>query len=203
MSSRLQELRRGFRRLGRSDEGAAAVEFALVLGLLTVPLLNVIDLAKYAFDAMQTQNAAQMGAQAAASNCNSLNLMPASTQCLSSNSTNSISFYSAVNQGIQETQLGSAVKLSGSQIVEGYYCSSKSSNILTLSGTAGYATNSTSLAPSTTATNCNAAGGDSKTAPVDYVKVSVSHSYTSIFPLVSVVALLPKPMTATAYARLG
>jgi len=59
------------RRYGGDRCGAAAAEFALLLSLLVIPTLNVADLAIYAWDRMQLENAAQMAAQAAWETCDS------------------------------------------------------------------------------------------------------------------------------------
>src|SRR5258706_12323018 len=64
-----RRFRDSWRRYCREQRGAAAVEFAMVLTLLTVPVLNVVDLAFYAWDRMQLDNAAQVGAQAAWATC--------------------------------------------------------------------------------------------------------------------------------------
>jgi len=194
----------------RGERGAAAVELALVLGLLTLPLLNVVDLAFYAFNWMQTQNAAQIAAQAAFSNCNTSNSLPAATTCYGSNSANSLTLYDVVYQGAQESSLGSAVNLTNAQVADGFFCST-SANVLNAVGTVGYAYNDTGLvgaSPSNSnlapigTTTCGAGYQDTAAAPGEYIQVTVNHTYTSIFPGMAVVALMPSVMTATAYARL-
>src|SRR5581483_8750661 len=49
--------------------GAAAAEFALILTLLTIPLLNVFDIGVYVYDRMQLDNAAQVAVQTAWAQC--------------------------------------------------------------------------------------------------------------------------------------
>ena len=197
----------------KSERGASAMEFGLVLFLLTIPVLNVVDLAFYAFTWMQTQNAAQMGAQAAFSNCNTPNSLPATTSCAQGYSANNLTLYDVVYQGIQESALNSTVTLN-STISDGYYCSS-SSNVLSQVGNVGYAyadtdtigdsINGSNLAPTAAAnTTCSGFGyQDTQATPGEYVTVNVTHTYQSIFPGMTVVALLPATMTATAYARLS
>jgi Flp pilus assembly protein TadG len=197
-------------RFARGERGAAAIEFALVLFLLTIPLLNVVDLAFYAFNEMQTRNAAQMAAQAAFSNCNTSNSLPAATTCYGSNSANNLTLYDIVNQAVAESALGATVTVANSQVTDGFFCST-AANVLTAVGTLGVAYNdaggygaspsNSDVAPIGTNT-CGGGYQDTTAAPGEYVKVTVTHNYTSIFPLVSVVALLPSVMTATAYARL-
>ncbi|HEY2481462.1 MAG TPA: TadE/TadG family type IV pilus assembly protein [Caulobacteraceae bacterium] len=194
----------------RGQSGAAAVELVLVLGLLTIPLLNVVDLAFYAFTWMQTQNAAQMAGQAAFSDCNNQNDLPAATRCFGTQSANNLTLYDVVNQGIDESALGNTVTLTNAQVVDGYFCST-AGNVLTQVGTLGFAYNDTGLAGASPSNSdvmpiptntCGAGYQDGSAVPGEYVKVTVTHTYTSIFPYVSVVALLPSVMTATAYARL-
>jgi Flp pilus assembly protein TadG len=195
----------------RSERGAAAVEFVLILGLLTIPLFNVIDLAFYAYNWMQTQNAAQMGVQAAFSNCNTSNSLPASTNCFGTQSADNMTLYDVVNQGVQETALGATVTLNSSEVTDGYFCST-SANVLTQVGNLGFAfadtgavgasPSSSDTAPSDSSTTCGAGFADTNASPGEYVTVTVSHTYTSIIPWASVVALLPHTMAATAYARL-
>ncbi len=122
----------------KSERGAAAVEFAFALFLLTIPILNVVDLAFYAFNWMQTQNAAQMGAQAAYSNCNNENDLPAATVCYQGNSANNLTLYDVVAQGVQESALNNTVTISGNTVVDGYFCST-TGNVLTAVGTLGSA----------------------------------------------------------------
>jgi Flp pilus assembly protein TadG len=194
----------------KSENGAAAVELSLVLFLLTIPILNVVDLSFYAFTWMQTQNAAQMGAQAAFSNCNTGNSLPAATNCAGSNSANNMTLFDTVNQGIQETALNATVTLNSTQVTDGYFCSS-SANVLTQVGSLGYAyadaggvgasVNSSDVAP-VGVSSCSGYE-DTSAAPGEYVVVNVTHSYQSIFGFVSVASLLPSSMTATAYVRIS
>jgi len=183
----------------------------LVLGLLTIPLFNVIDLTFYAYNWMQTQNAAQIAAQAAFSNCNTSNSLPASTNCYGVNSANNMTLFDVVNQGINESTLGNTVTLNSALVTDGYFCST-STNVLTQVGNFGFAyadngvvgatPSSSDTAPTDSSTTCGGSFADSSASPGEYVKVTVTHTYTSIIPWVSVVALLPSTMTATAYARL-
>jgi hypothetical protein len=190
------------------------MEFGLVLFLLTIPVLNVVDLAFYAFTWMQTQNAAQMGAQAAFSNCNTANSLPAATSCAQGYSANNLTLYDVVYQGVQESALNNTVTLTNGNVVDGYYCSS-SSNVLSQVGSLGVAyadadtigdsVNGSNFSPTEAAnTTCSGFGyADTQATPGEYVTVNVTHTYQSIFPGMTVVALLPPTMTATAYARVS
>jgi Flp pilus assembly protein TadG len=213
------KMRRVLRSYARSERGASAVELAFALFLLTIPILNVVDLAFYAFNWMQTQNAAQMGAQAAFSNCNSANTLPAATNCYGAyNSADNLTLYDVVTQGIQESALNSSVAVNNSVVVDGYYCST-TSNVLTQVGNLGYAYpdtgglnaayNTADLAPfnpvntTTNSAACGAGYADTSASPGEYIQVTVRHTYVPIFPGMTVVALLPATMMATAWARLN
>jgi Flp pilus assembly protein TadG len=208
-------LRRTRFHYAKSERGAAAVELAFALFLLTIPVMNVVDLAFYAFTWMQTQNAAQMGAQAAFSDCNTADALPAATRCYgvntssTSSSANNMTLFDTVNQGIQETALNSTVTLVSSQVTDGYFCSS-SANVLTQVGSLGYAYADAGGVGASANTNDVAPVGvsscsgyqDTNAVPGEYVVVNVTHTYQSIFGFVSVASLLPATMTATAYVRI-
>src|SRR5579863_6244611 len=65
----------------RNERGAAAVEFAVILSLLVIPLLNAIDLGVYAFDYMEVRHAAQSAAQSVWAGCSPNQLVPAALSC--------------------------------------------------------------------------------------------------------------------------
>src|ERR1700722_16922980 len=62
-------------------DGAAAVEMALWVSILTVPFLSICDVGIYAYTKMQVENAAQMAAQSAWQSCRSFAQIPAVTNC--------------------------------------------------------------------------------------------------------------------------
>ena len=178
---RLQHLLRAYRREGR---GAAALELALIVGLATVPALNIVDLAVYAFDEMQTHNAAEMAAEAAYNDCGTASYLPATSQCTASNSQWSISFNTAVTSGLKESTLGNFVTLNSDS--EGYYCATTSNTLVSVSAStqtcSGYA--------------------DANATPGDYVMVTARYTYTPIFKGMTVTSLLPSTITKTVWIRL-
>jgi hypothetical protein len=193
------------------------MEFALALGLLSIPILNVVDLSFYAFNWMQTQNAAQMGAQAAFSNCNTTSSLPAALNCYGANSANNMTLYDVVYQGIEESALGNTVTLTSGSVTDAYYCST-SSSVLTQVGSAGVsyadsgvvapgtpgtAPNTADVAPSDSSSTCGNTYADQYATPGEYVRVDVTHTYHPIFSFVSVASLLPATQTATAYVRIN
>jgi Flp pilus assembly protein TadG len=173
------------RRYASDQRGAAAAEFALVLTLLTIPILNVLDVALYAWQKIQVDNAAQMGAQAARATC-SYNNQPATINCPSLNS--------AVQTAVRSTSLGSNVT---SSTAEHYYC--------TVSGSLVKVWDPPTTPPSDCSqndSNGNPIGGSASDRPGDYILITVNHTYTPIFASVSVASHLASPITRTAWMRL-
>lgn len=163
-----------------NERGAAALEIALWLGVLVVPVLNVVDLGFYTFQKMQVEAAAQAGAQAAWEACSSLTAQPKGTACGAAMTT-------AMTTAIQSTSLGANVTLASGSPTEGAYCPD-ATEVLQPVGTY--------------AQSCAAAGYPAGTAG-DYVQVAVSYNYSPVFSGVSIVALLPTPIVRTAWMRLG
>lgn len=166
----------------RSEQGgAAAAEFALVLSLLIVPILNVADLAVFAWDRMQVDNAAQMATQAAWTACPPPTFLPATSNCAG--------LSAAVAKAAASTSLGSAITVTST--TENYYCVN-SSNALVPVGTF----------PGTKPSDCSSVGSASDTVG-DYVMITVSYSYAPLFPAVSIASTLSSSITRTAWMRLG
>jgi len=184
MSLCVRSLRRTLSAYGPRSHGAAALEFALVVGLMTLPALNIVDLAAYAFDEMQTHNAAEMAAEAAYNDCGTTNYLPALSNCTASNSQFKITFSQAVTSGLKETTLGNAVSLNGA--AEGYYCSTTSNTLVAVTSTtqtcSGYA--------------------DPSATPGDYVLVTAQYHYTPVFQGMTVTSLLPATITKTVWIRM-
>jgi Flp pilus assembly protein TadG len=168
----------------RGTRGAAAAEFALVLTLLSIPVLNVVDLGMYAYQRMELQNGAQMGAQAAiamAPNCT----LPLTTGSCSG------SYASTIAAAAHSTSLGTQVTVTST--TEEYWCVNPSTNQLQQVGTA---------ASPPSPFNCTAAGNTTDPTPGDYIRVTASYSYAPVFTGVSVASLLTTPITDTVWMRL-
>ena len=170
-----------FRRFKSDDKGLAAIEFAIIAGVLCIGVLNVSDLAIYFFDDMQVKNAAEMGAQAAWSNCD-LNHIPATVRCSG--------LSQAVTKAVQSTSLASSIALQSGSPTEGFYCVN--------SGGALQFVADVNNRPN----DCTTAGTPGN-EPGDYVVVQATYTWTSLFPGLSVASTLPKTMTSTAWMRLG
>jgi Flp pilus assembly protein TadG len=178
---------RGLNRYRRDEKGAAAVEFALVVTLLSVPVLNVVDLAMYAWDRMQLDNAAQVAAQAAWATCST----PANLPATPNSYANCAGMPNAVTLAVQSTSLGANVSVT--TIAENYYCY-KTSNPTGLVTVGNF--------PNSKPANCSSVGQASD-VPGDYIQVTASYTFTPIFPAVSIASALTSPITRTAWMRLG
>jgi Flp pilus assembly protein TadG len=174
------------RRYRRDEKGAAAVEFALVLSLLTIPVLNVVDLAMYAWNRMQLDNAAQVAAQAAWATCSTSANLPATPNSYA----NCAGMPTAVTTAVRSTSLGTSVTVSST--VENYYCLNTTTKALVAVGNF----------PNSKPANCNSVGQASD-VPGDYIQITATYTYTPIIAGVSVVSLLTTPITRTAWMRLG
>jgi len=176
----------GWTRYYAEQSGAAAAEFALVLTLLTIPLLNVMDLATYAWARMQLDNAAQVATQAAWATCDTSAKLPATPNVYA----NCPAMPAAVTSAVQSTRFGANVTITAT--TENYYCVNTSTNTLVTVGTF----------PGTKPADCSSVGSASD-KPGDYVIITASYTFTPLFPAVSVASLLTTPITRTAWMRLG
>ena len=177
---RLAELARRLVRCGADNRGAAAVEFSMFVGLFIIGLLNTVDVASYAYEDMEVQGAAQMGAQAGWKTCAAPNL-PATTNCSG--------FSSAVSAAVQATSLGNSVTLASGSPSEGYYCVNSSGSLVSVSGV------------SNPPTDCSSVGNPG-VAPGDYIQVQVQYKYTPIFTGITVGGSLPSSITSSSMMRI-
>ncbi len=174
-------------RCGADRRGAAAAEFALVLALLVVPLLNVIDLGTYVFQRMELENATQVAAQAAWATC----ALPANLPATPNAYEKCLNLPTAMTTAVQSTPLGSGVTVTATN--EDYKCVSAGTGQLVSTGTF----------PTKPSANCGTYGGYASDAPSDYILITASYSYAPLFSDVSVASLLTTPITRTAWMRLG
>jgi Flp pilus assembly protein TadG len=164
----------------RDQCGAAAAEFALVLTLLSIPILNVVDLGIYVYQRMELDNAAQIGAQAAWA------MVPNCTMPLTTGSCSG-TYASAISTAVQSTSLASAATAS---TTENYYCVNAAGNLVVV-GTLR-----------SKPADCSAVGVPTGT-PGDYVIVTASYTYTPVFTAVSVLNYLTTTITRNVYMRLS
>jgi Flp pilus assembly protein TadG len=169
----------------RRQGGAAAAEFALVLLFLVVPVLNVVDFGTYVFDRMELDNAAQITVQTAWEKCALTGYVPATVNNYCAGLTG------AITTAAHSTSMGSSVSVSST--AEDYCCPGSTTLDCSKGSVASYTTSPVSACPS----------GEGGNAPGDYIFVTVSYSYSPLFPSVSVASLLTTPITRTAYMRLS
>jgi Flp pilus assembly protein TadG len=168
-------------RLARDVRGAAAVELALIGGLLIFGLFNTIDLGRYFYMRMEVQNAAQMGAQAVWKACDTTHL-PATTNCSGMSN--------ALSAGVQSTSLGSSVSQVSGSPAEGWYCVNNSDSLVLMAS-----------ASSAKPADCSAASNPTAT-PGDYLKVQTTYAFSPVFPAFNIAAALPSPITGSSLMRL-
>jgi len=175
------------RRFAEARRAAAAVELALLLPVLMVPLLNVMDLGIYSYDYMQVKIAASAGSEAVWSACNSSSQVPATVNCGAALDT-------AVSNGIGSTSLGSAV--TKSSLTEGFYCPQTTGSLYLVSAVS---------ASNTTPPTCSgvpSSSAASTTSASDYIVLTVTYSYAPVISSVSLASILPSTITSSSLARL-
>jgi Flp pilus assembly protein TadG len=155
------------------------IEFALVAPILVTLLINLFDFSSLIWATMQTDYAAQMGAQAALKTCAG-GTLPAISNCSG--------LTTAISNAIHGTSLGSGVNLASGYPTEIYYC---------VSGTSLQSVGDYSSPPSPF--DCSAAG-NSAVVPGDYVTVQVNYSYRPAFSGLSLAS--SRTLTSTAMERL-
>jgi Flp pilus assembly protein TadG len=167
------------RRLRRDERGVAAVEMSLITGAFAVAMLNAVDVGRYAYILMETEQATQVGAQAALVACDGQHV-PATLSCPN--------LSTAVTTAIRGTSLGSAVSLNGA-ITEGYYC-------IDASGALVYA-GPANAKPAT----CSGLGPPAF-VPALYLQVRTRYAFAPMFPGLSVAQAFPKSIQKTAWMRM-
>lgn len=163
-----------------NERGVAAAEFALFAGILSLALINAVDLSIYTYKRMELENAAQMGVQAVWKACDT-NRLPAITSCPA--------LTAAIANAVQSTSLGSRVSLSSGSPSEGYYCLNNTNALQYVSDV--------SKKPS----NCSATGMPSL-QPADYIKITTTFAYAPLFPGISVASAFATPINKTSMMRL-
>jgi Flp pilus assembly protein TadG len=170
---------RHIRRLHADQRGVAAVEMALVTGVLTVAVFNAVEVGRYAYVLTEVGQATQVGAQAAYVACDSQHV-PATQNCPGLNA--------AVTTAIQGTSLGSQVSLNGA-ISEAYYCINSSNALV-------YASDLASKPA-----DCSAYGNPGL-APVLYLQVHTAYTYAPIFNGFTIGNTFPTSVRKTTWMRM-
>ena len=165
----------------RDIRGSAAAEMALVLPLLGFIFINVADFSLYLYSKMQVDLAAQEAVGAARVLCDTAAELPATTSCAT--------LTTKMLAAAQTTSLGSNVTIGAPS--EAYYCANSAAELTQVAaiGTSVPATCAGTIATSTA-------------KPGDYISVTASYPFSSVFPGASVAAILPATIQRTAWLRL-
>lgn len=165
----------------RADKKAtSAVEFSFFVGMLSLALVNVVDVSNYVYQRMEANNATEMAAQAALKACN-INSLPATKNCSG--------LMSAVTAAVQSTSLGKKVALQSGYPAEGYYCVNSGGALQYVGGIGAEPA------------DCTAAGMPNL-QPHDYLEIKTTFAYQPILSGLSVTGLLTTPITSTSWMRL-
>lgn len=164
-------------------QATSAIEFALFVPLLVVGLLNTVEVSRYYYQAMEVENAAQMGAQTAWKTCNKNSLLPAMKYCPE--------LVTAVQAAVQSTSLGSNITLQAGFPSEAYFCLD-SGNALKSVGDATKV-----VEPK----DCSAVGM-ATLKPADYIQINTTFTYVPLFADLTIVHNFPNPLVKNAYMRL-
>jgi hypothetical protein len=190
----------------RDTRGAAAAEFAIWLGVLIVPFLNVVDIGFYCFKVMQVREAAQAAAQSAEALCG------AQTQTTFPASLNCTGLSSQLTSAAQSTSLGTDVTVVTSTsatpyTTEGYYCADASGQLVATSAAKGttnpWALSATSSQIPAFPNDCTGVNANNSGNPGDYLAVTVTYTYTPFIGNVSAAKALGGTVTETSWIRVG
>jgi hypothetical protein len=186
---------------GAGAQGIAGIEFALTGTVLSVGLLNAVDVGNYIYRRMEVENAADAGVQAAYNTCAPPctpqgcppQYLPATQNCSGLNAT--------ITSAIQHTSLGAAVTLASGYPEEGDYCINASNALQCIGSLSTPAPVSCSAAGQQP--TCSAAG-NANGSPGDYLLVQVTYPYQSLFPGLTVMSALGwTSIRKTSWMRLG
>jgi Flp pilus assembly protein TadG len=160
----------------------AAAEMALIVPAIAFIGLNVADMSVYLYTKMQVDLAGHEAVGAARVLCATGAQLPAKQNC-------GVSLDSTMLSAAQSTTLGTNVTLGTSS--EAFYCA-----------TTGAVLTQVAAYNATPPADCSGTVATSTAKPGDYISVTASYPFTSIFPGASIAASLPATITRTAWMRL-
>ena len=173
----MSALARSLRRFRAAQDGVAAVEMALIGGVLFAALINAVEVGHYGLAMMQLNNAAQAGVAAAYGSCDAAHL-PATQNCPALADT--------VATALQSTSLGEDVALEG-QLTEGWYCVTNAKTLQFVGS------------PLSKPADCSVTQNPS-ISPGLYLTVQAKYDYKPIFPG-TVTQTFTNPLKRSAMAR--
>ncbi len=161
------------------ERGVAAIEMALLVGIVAGALLNVAEVGRYLYSSAAVAAATQAGGQAALAQCPP-DRTPATINCEG--------LSSAVTAAIRGGSLQQRVSLYGA-LQEGWYCIDQQGSLVSV-GSLGNRPG-----------DCSGAG-DPASQPVLYLRVRTQFTYQPMFPGVTVVDALPQTLLRSAWMRM-
>ena len=164
----------------RDCSGAIAAETALVVGFLVVLIGQVLDFGWFVYCSVQMKMAAQAAAAEAAVVCSEAEDLPALDNCEPTGKT----LKEAMEEAANRVSIGGTITIADEDLKEGYYCS-----------------NGDALAVVTTPDSCSPYSDTEK--PGDYVRVTVSYTFTPLFPGLSAISYSADAMKAEGWMRVG
>lgn len=170
------------RRFIRDRSGAIAAETALVSGLLTVLIVQILDFGWFAYSSVQVKMAAQAAAAEAAVVCSDESKLPATVNC-------GADLKDRMEAAANQVSIGGTITVSD-PIDEGYYCTDQATEELVEVGDLN-----------NKPADCTAHG--SAEAPGDFVTVTVNFDFNPLFPGLSAISYSDGPMTAEGWMRVG
>ncbi len=168
------------RRFARNERGVAAVEMAMIGGLLTGALMNVAEVGRYAYLATEVSAASQAAAQAAIITC-STDKTPVTTNCPA--------VAAAITTALRGTSLGDHVSLVTGGMTEGWYCLRGDGTQVWISAAADKPA------------NCLAAG-EPNVLPTLYLSLQATYDYEPMFPGLTIVQSFPAQIRRTSWMRM-
>jgi Flp pilus assembly protein TadG len=173
------------RRFIRECSGAVAAETALVSGLLTVLIAQVLDFGWFTYCSVQVKMAAQAAAAEAAVVCSDDTKLPATQNCQPTIDDLKDKMEAAAN----EVSIGGMITIPDDP-EEGYYCTDQATEELVEVGDLN-----------NKPADCSAYG--SADVPGDFVRVTVNYTFTPLFPGLSAISYSGNTMTAEGWMRVG
>lgn len=171
----------------RDCRGAIAAETALVSGFLVVLIAQVLDFGWFAYCSVQVRMAAQAAAAESAVVCTQDFMLPATVNCGSG-------LKSKMQTAANEVSIGGAITIADADLKEAYYCPDPDSNNALVK--VGEVTDDPKPA------DCTAVGSP-KDTPGDFVHVTVTYTFTPLFPGLSAISYSGNTMKSEGWMRVG
>ena len=164
----------------RDCRGAVAAETALISGFLVVLIAQVLDFGWFAYCSVQVRMAAQAAAAEAAVVCDEAAELPATLNC-------GADLEDKMEAAANEVSIGGTMTVS--DVGEGYYCHDGNGELVEVG------------ALDNKPADCSSQG--TSDTPSDFVNVTVSYTFTPLFPGLSAISYSGDAMTSTGWMKVG